>query len=843
MQRICLLLFLLTALSGPGWGADRFSVATGNWNQTSTWSGTSGGMPGASVPGSADNVFIEGGFTVTLVAAVTASNVTIKIASTLDATSFKLIVNSIFTIEDGGTFKQGGSEVSVPGATKSLAGNSNYIFYGTQAGLSGTFPTYGNLIFQPSPTGPGSFAGNLNVAGNLTINLGTAQEIRFATGTTSRTHAILGNLVILGNSIVVGNSGTTAAANITIGGNLLVSSGTFRGTNSAGNATFNIAGDITNNGTWQLDDGSSTGILSIILNGSSSVQTLDGSDAISFEDLTINNINGVTSGQNFSINGTLTMINGSISTNGYALSYGENGTLKYDGISYNMTSDAEFPTFNGPMNLIINNANSASGLSLHANRTISGTLTVAAGKIFNIPAGLQLTVNGTTTTNGGLVLKSPANDGPTGSFISNGSVTGNITVERYFNGWSTYFGWHFLSSPIVSQSIQPEFVPDPPTASEDFYQWDEVTDLWVNSKSAPGIWNSGFESDFIAGKGYLVAYQTAVTRQFSGIPNTSNFPVDDLTLSSGTNSGWHLLGNPFPSALEWNGGEWGLSNIASTAKIWVESTASYTDIHDSDHDIIPAMNGFFVQVTASPGSLTIPASARVHDVTPWYKNSEKSIRLTAREAEFGTAQTINIRIDEASSDEYNEAFDSRFLPGYAPKFYSMKGQERLSTNTLPGLSDRRIISLGFIKNNASNFTLELNPGNMIPGLVIFLRDAKTNIVQNLSEIPVYSFSSTEGDDPNRFQLVFNNPYGVVNPVKEKVIGIFSMNGSIYISINSNKVIRGDVFVYNLMGQEIMHNKLTGEKLIIMHPKTTVCGYYVVKVITNEKVFSGKVFLL
>jgi len=40
--------------------------ATGNWNSTSTWSETSGGAPGASVPVAGDAVTIEGGFTVTV---------------------------------------------------------------------------------------------------------------------------------------------------------------------------------------------------------------------------------------------------------------------------------------------------------------------------------------------------------------------------------------------------------------------------------------------------------------------------------------------------------------------------------------------------------------------------------------------------------------------------------------------------------------------------------------------------------------------------------------------------------------------------------------------------------
>jgi len=841
MQRIGLFLIFLTALTMQSAGADRYSVANGNWGQVSTWSETSGGSPGASVPGASDNVFIEGGFTVTMNAAATTSNVTIKSGSTLDAASYKLIVGSVFTVENGGTFKQGGSEVSVPGATKSLASNSTYIFYGTQAGLSGTFPNYGNLIFQPSPTGPGTFAGNLNVAGNLTINLGTVQEIRFATGSTSRSHSITGNLVVGGSGIVVGNNGTTASANISVGGNLLVSEGTLRGTNSAGNAIFNITGDITNNGTWQLDDGSSTGIFSIVLNGSSAGQTIDGTSEISFENLTINNSSGVILGRDITVNGCLSMIDGSVSSGDNILSYGSDASLSYDGASYTITSGSEFPLTNGPANLNINLCNAA-GISLHANRILSGNLTVAPGNIFRIPAGLQLTVNGTTTTNGGLVLKSPVNNGPAGSFIANGSVSGNVTVERFFNSWSAYYGWHFLSSPVLSQAIQPEFVPDPPTSSEDFYKWDETTNLWINSKSSPGTWNTGFENNFSDGRGYLVAYQNAATREFTGIPATSNVAISGLTLSSGTNNGWHLLGNPFPSAVEWNGTDWNLTNIASTAKIWVESSASYVDIHEADHDIIPAMNGFMVQVTTAPGSLMIPASARTHDGTSWYKNSMESIRLTVRETEFGTSQETEIRINQASTDGYDAAFDSRFLAGYAPQFFSIAGNEHLSTNTLPDLSNNRIIQLGFIKNDASYYSIELDTTDLIPGIGVYMTDKKKNMVQDLVENPVYFFDSDEGADPARFQLRFINPFGTDEPYKANTVAIYPHNGSIYVSNKTDGIIRGDVFVYNTAGELLLHSLLSDGKLTVLHLKPNTYGYFVVKVITSEQVYTGKVLL-
>jgi hypothetical protein len=148
----------------------------------------------------------------------------------------------------------------------------------------------------------------------MTINLGATQEVRFATGTTARTHSVTGDLNIQGG-IVVGSNGSSAAgsATVTIGGKLNISGGTFRGTNDVGDATFNIAGNIVNGGTWQQDDGTSTGIFTINLNGGTA-QDISSANAISFERLTIDNSSGATLSRNVDVTSLLRLTAGDLDT-------------------------------------------------------------------------------------------------------------------------------------------------------------------------------------------------------------------------------------------------------------------------------------------------------------------------------------------------------------------------------------------------------------------------------------------------------------------------------------------------------------------------------------------------
>lgn len=87
--------------------AYRYIVATGNWNSTSTWSATSGGASGASVPTSSDSVTINSNYSVTLTAdancsAINHSNGTLNLSSyTLNVVSFNSTGSTARTINMG----------------------------------------------------------------------------------------------------------------------------------------------------------------------------------------------------------------------------------------------------------------------------------------------------------------------------------------------------------------------------------------------------------------------------------------------------------------------------------------------------------------------------------------------------------------------------------------------------------------------------------------------------------------------------------------------------------------------------------------------------------------------
>ena len=407
-----------TALITVAATGDWLGVISTDWNTASNWCG---GVPTSTsdvvIPGSAPNMPVigsEDGI---------CRNITINAGASLTITG----TNSI-TVHGNwsgtGTFIANSSTVSYAGSgSQNIAAlsyyNLNLSNSGTKTFASGTtniskdFTVSDNAIGEAS-TNSTTIAYNGNgpqVVGPISyynLTLGNAGVKSFSTGTAS----IAGTFTISGTATT-----STGAYNCTINyngsGAQIVRAITYNnigfnnsGTKSLPSSTLAITGNWTNNST--VTSGTST----ISFNGTSA-QTIGGSSSTTFNNITVNNPNGVILSATQTINGTLTFTTGKISLGSNDLLFGTSATISGS---------------NSAMYVVTNGTGSLR-LRVPTNTNVSFPIGLSSEYL---PLTIKLTANSTADD-----FKARVTDGLSTAYNSSDVAIGNaITTNAVLKTWS-----------------------------------------------------------------------------------------------------------------------------------------------------------------------------------------------------------------------------------------------------------------------------------------------------------------------------------------------------------------------------------------------------------------------
>ncbi len=435
-------------------------------------------------------------------------------------------------------------------------------------------------------------------------------------------------------------------------------------------------------------------------------------------------------------------------------------------------------------------SDAALDISVNKSLTAYGDLDVASSKS---RAAANFTIQSDATGNG--------------SFIGKGMLFGDVTVERYIAAYSSgNDGWHQISSPIDMMDIgSSDFAPG---TNDDLYEWIEQTATWHNYKS------TGSFTDFVGGHGYLAAYQVTATKHFIGQLTGWDFDFSNLPYTPAQGNGWNLMGNPYPSAIEWDAAstDWALSNIGGVAEIWDESAGNYALINNGD--VIPSTNGFFVQATATSNFISIPEEARVHNSTNNYKNSSVEtmeetlvLKVTNDENTYYDVNRVGFRAD--ATEAWDIAFDAHKLFGSetAPQLWTVSNDEDFAQNYLPYVYDSYQVPLHF--GAGVNSTYHINADGLesfYSNSEIYLEDLFTEEIINLSEQQLYTFTATTDDDEARFVIHF---YGVTSTGENPVVEngkIYAYQNTVYVKFNELPSDTYQVEVINMVGQQVYTNE-------------------------------------
>ncbi|MCX7987724.1 MAG: T9SS type A sorting domain-containing protein [Bacteroidales bacterium] len=467
------------------------------------------------------------------------------------------------------------------------------------------------------------------------------------------------------------------------------------------------------------------------------------------------------------------------------------------------------------------------------------TLFIKYNFTLSVQPSNQLTVHGDLINEGTLRLLSPTDLNPSGSLITYGNIYNNRTMaaERYITPGTLAaddYVWHFISSPVAQFTTEKTFVGDY------VYQLDEVNNTWITLKT----------SDFINPTvGYMVktVKSGGKTLVFNGTFNTGSYTIP-LTNTGGTaDNGYNLVGNPYPSAIDWNASSgWTKTNISPTIWIWNPVANNYATWNgfvgvNGGSRYIPAMQGFIVKVNtgSSTGTLTMNNNVRVHSSQAIMRKKSSDvhnyIRLVATNQLNNTDELVIVRANPQFSAEKFFSMDNT-----VPQLFVRNGNSNFAIMAIDSNYTQSNISVGFFVPSPGNYALHVSEITFDTSAYnLSITNRLNGRTYSLRTFQVLNFEATQSDTVwfdvsiTEKKSSTNTPITNADPVR-----IWSYGANIYLDLSLNKEMVIEIF--NMLGTSILRKSLNGSGHYRFEMEKN--GIYIVKVYGSDEQISRKVFI-
>ena len=245
-------------------------------------------------------------------------------------------------------------------------------------------------------------------------------------------------------------------------------------------------------------------------------------------------------------------------------------------------------------------------------------ITVASGKSFTIEKTGAVTMSGNFSNAGTFILNSDSDE--FSSLIIGGSVTGNITYNRYVNSVGTN-EWDLIGAPVSGQSINSFVTANTSTlatngATKAIGYYNNTDNTWTNYTTST-IVGAG---NFPLGKGFQMATNANGTGilSFTGAPTATNQTwtiIDNDAANSGAGTRWNLVANPFPSYIYGNANADSSHNFLTVNSDKLNDSYEAIYGYDADGSGYTVYNNTSAALRLAPGQAFMVASDNAENDT------------------------------------------------------------------------------------------------------------------------------------------------------------------------------------------------------------------------------------
>ena len=559
--------------------------------------------------------------------------------------------------------------------------------------------------------------------------------------------------------------------------------------------------------------------------------------------------------------------NAAYSFDGLKVAYGTNSSIAWSNL------DAAIPTNNwtgasstswnntgnwslGTVPLSTDNITISSGSPiLDVDYTLASgrTLTISVTGTLTINPTRTLTIAGTADFGGKAVtLKSDA----TGT-AAIGQITGtlsnasNVTVERYIP--DTRRAYRFLAAPVT-------------TTGGVYASWQEsgtnAAGLGIQVSGIAGAAPGGIDNDSgldktLTGNSSMFSYNGSGWAAVTNTKTTQLTPgagfrvlvrgdrLTDLYASSTPNptattikatgtvgqgtitlngllDGFNLIGNPYPSSIDWNATGWQTARTATNLNdaiyIYDPANAASTNMSYPAYvsgagtlnctNIIRSGQAFFVHAAAAGASISFSEAYKSTTVTGGFFRSAtpEMMRVTYMQNNEHLDDIV-IRYNDDVQADFDPRFDAISMGGDANGLASFKNADRLAIHTRPTAVGEDSVALSVRNTTTGNYQLKFSEmEGFAASTDITLLDKFLNVQYDVKQDSIVNFEITtdvnsKGDD--RFWLFYNHKSTGINQqaLAKNKINVYPNPASSVINMSLKLTVnQKSTYTYNIYNQ-------------------------------------------
>jgi hypothetical protein len=448
--------------------------------------------------------------------------------------------------------------------------------------------------------------------------------------------------------------------------------------------------------------------------------------------------------------------------------------------------------------VIFSGDNQEIGGGIFYNVQLKGGLKTLTDTI-RIKGVLSLDENVNINTNDKLVIVSNATEtGSIGPLGTSNNINGKVTVERFVPANPSY-KWRFITAPVNNASIRTAWqqkihitgpgngkIPGTYNSNGFDATSNNTAGIYYYDETVAGNEINGWKSpastieNFQVGKGYRIFIRGDKEKQGTDLITSSTVKPQDVTLrpignlqvgdayvylncsnGCGAKDGWNLIGNPYPSPIDWSNSAWisARKNIVNpTIYVYNPKNNAYSSYHPS----VGGVNGGTSKIASGQSFFVKAMRADNLIFKETYKSTAPSSGMFSKQVEENDVSsdiaTIQLVWDTMVLDEvmvyqhpeattsFNEYYDSE-------KFFS--GAYSIATYTNHSFIPLVFNAIGKIKDGTKGDTVYLtltvpkaaatyklniiSTPQFSKGNDIYMYDAYTSKLINLEDSTSYPF--------------------------------------------------------------------------------------------------------